>query len=49
MCSLIMVTQGVTKAQMFQFWYGILNKGLKHWVWDAMLFQLAQSTLENVF
>jgi hypothetical protein len=32
-----MVTQGVIKAQMIQFWYGILNKELKCQVWDAIL------------
>jgi hypothetical protein len=29
MCRLIMVTQGVIKAQTIQFWYGIVDKELK--------------------
>ncbi len=37
MCRLIMVTQGVIEAQAVQFWYGILDKELKRWVWDAIL------------
>jgi hypothetical protein len=41
MHSLIMVTQVVTKAQVVQFWYGIMEKELKHRVWDAILLQLA--------
>jgi hypothetical protein len=32
-----MVTQGVIEAQVVQFWYGILDKELKHRVWDAIL------------
>jgi len=43
-----MVTQGVTKAQAVQFWYGILNK-LKHRMRDAILLQPAQPTLASVF
>jgi len=46
---LIMVTQGVIKTQAIQFWYGILDKELKCWVWDAILLQLAQPTLASVF
>jgi hypothetical protein len=34
-----MVTQGVTEAQVVQFWYGILDKELKCWVQDAILLQ----------
>jgi hypothetical protein len=35
-----MVTQGVTKAQEVQFWYGILDE-LKHRMRDSILLQLA--------
>jgi hypothetical protein len=49
MRKLIMVTQGMMKTQIVQFWYGILNKELRHWLWDAMIFQLAQPTMGNVF
>jgi hypothetical protein len=44
-----MVTQGVTKAQEVQFWYGILNKELKCWMLNAILLQPTQPTLANVF
>jgi hypothetical protein len=44
-----MVTQSVIEAQAIQFWYGILNKELKHQVRDAILLQHAQPTLANVF
>jgi hypothetical protein len=44
-----MMTQGVMEAQVVQFWYGILDKKLRHQVRDAMLFQLTQPTLTNVF
>jgi hypothetical protein len=44
-----MMTQGVMETQVVQFWYGILDKELRHQVWDAMLFQLTQPTLTNVF
>lgn len=48
MCKLIMMTQGMIKAQAIQFWYGILNKELRCQMWDAMLIQPAQPTLANV-
>jgi hypothetical protein len=44
-----MVTQGVTEAQAVQFWYGILDKELKHWMWHAILLQPTQPILVNVF
>ncbi len=44
-----MVTQGVTQAQVVQFWYGILNKELNRQMRNAILLQLAQPTLANVF
>jgi hypothetical protein len=44
-----MVTQGVTEAQVVQFWYEILDKELKRWVWDAILLQPTQPILVNVF
>jgi hypothetical protein len=37
------------RSRAVQFWYGILNKELRCQVWDAMLIQLAQPTLANVF
>jgi hypothetical protein len=46
---LIMVTQGVTEAQAIKFWYGILDKKFKCWVWDAILLQPTQPTLVNMF
>jgi hypothetical protein len=32
-----MVTQGVVETQAVQFWYGILNNELRHWMQDAIL------------
>ncbi len=49
MYRLIMVTQGMTKAQAIQFWYGILDKELRHQVKDAMLLLPTQPTLASVF
>jgi len=46
---LIMVTQGMTKAQAIQFWYGILDKEFRHQVRDAMLLLPIQPTLASVF
>jgi len=43
-----MVTQGVTKAQAVQFWYGIMDE-LKRRMRDAILLQHAQPTLASVF
>jgi hypothetical protein len=43
------MTQGMIEGQTNQFWYGILNKELRCQMWDAMLIQLAQPTLANVF
>jgi hypothetical protein len=37
------------KTQVVKFMYGILNKELRHLVYDAMLLQLAQPTLASVF
>jgi hypothetical protein len=34
-----MVTQGVIEAHEIQFWYGILEKELTHWVRDAIFLQ----------
>jgi hypothetical protein len=33
------MTQGMTKAKVVQFWYGILNKELRHQVQDAIMFR----------
>jgi len=44
-----MVTQDFTKAQAVQFWYGIINKELKHQMWDAILLQPTQPPLANMF
>jgi hypothetical protein len=44
-----MMTQGMMEARAIQFWYGILNKELRCQAWDAMLIELAQPTLANVF
>jgi hypothetical protein len=46
---LIMVTQGMMKGQAIQFWYGVLDKDLRHQVRDAMLLLPTQPTLANVF
>jgi len=44
-----MVTQGVIEAQIIQFWYGILDKKLRHWVQDVILIQHVSPTLAIVF
>ncbi len=49
MHKLIMMTQGVMETKAIQFWYGILNKKLNHWVQNVMSFQPTQLTLANVF
>jgi len=46
---LIMVTQGVTEAQIVQFWYGILNKEFKCQMQDVILLQTTQPALASVF
>jgi len=46
---LIMVTQGMMKGQTIQFWYGVLDKELRHQVRDAMLLLPTRPTLANVF
>jgi hypothetical protein len=43
-----MVTQGVTKTQAVQFWYGIMDE-LKRRMRDAILLQPTQPTLASVF
>lgn len=43
------MTQKVTKAQVVEFWYGILDKGLRQGMWDAIILQVGQPTLANVF
>ncbi len=48
MCRLIVLSQGVTKAQAIQFWYGILDE-LRCQMWDAILLQPTQLALANVF
>ncbi len=46
---LIAVTQGVTKAQTVQFWYGILDKELRLRVRDVTLMSDNSPTLAHVF
>jgi hypothetical protein len=46
---LIAVTQGVTKAQVVQFWYGILDKELRQKVCDVTLMSDNSPTLAHVF
>jgi hypothetical protein len=44
-----MLTQGVTKVQVVEFWYGILDKEFRHQVQDVILLQPTQPTSTNVF
>ncbi len=46
---LIVVTQGVTKAHVVQFWYGILDKGLRRRTCDVTLMSDDYPTLAHVF
>jgi hypothetical protein len=46
---LINTTQGVTKTQEIQFWYGILNRELKRRVWEVIMLQMIQLTLVDIF
>jgi hypothetical protein len=46
---LIAVTQGVTEAQVVQFWYGILNKELQRRIRDVTLMNDDSPTLAHVF
>jgi hypothetical protein len=46
---LITVTQGVTKAQVVQFWYGILDKELRRKTCDVTLMSDDSLTLAHVF
>ncbi len=46
---LIAVTQGVTKAQAVQFWYGILDKELRRRARDVTLMSDDSPTLAHVF
>jgi hypothetical protein len=45
---LINTTQGVTKTQEIQFWYGILDHELKRKVWEVIMLQMVQLTLVDV-
>jgi hypothetical protein len=49
MRQLIAVTQGVTEAQIVQFWYGILDKELRWKVRDVTLTNDNSTTLAHVF
>ncbi len=46
---LITIIQGVTKAQVVQFWYGILDKELRQRVRDVTLMSDDSPTLAHVF
>jgi hypothetical protein len=46
---LILATQGVTKAQAIQFWYGILDKELQRKVRDVTFMRDDSPTLAHVF
>ncbi len=46
---LIVVTQGVTKAQAVQFWYGILDKEPRRKIRDVTFMNDDSPTLGHVF